>query len=87
MTRRQPYVLDLRDIDNTQLPLMGGKGANLGELSRIRDIRVPAGFCVTTEAYREMIAGNEAFRSLIDQLNALTVNDRAELSAICAKIR
>lgn len=87
MTRRQPYVLDLRNIDNTQLPLVGGKGANLGELSRIRDIRVPAGFCVTTEAYRELIAGNEAFRSLIDQLNALTVNDRTELSAICAKIR
>ena len=46
MTER--YVLDLDEIDKTQVALVGGKGANLGELSRIEGIRVPAGFCVTT---------------------------------------
>ena len=39
-----------KEIDRTMLALVGGKGANLGELSRIEGIRVPEGFCVTTEA-------------------------------------
>ena len=40
-------VLDLQEIDRTQVALTGGKAAQLGELSRIDGVRVPAGFCVT----------------------------------------
>jgi rifampicin phosphotransferase len=36
-------VLGLEEIDQTQVALVGGKGAHLGELSRIEGIRVPAG--------------------------------------------
>ena len=43
MTER--HVLSLQEIDRTQLALVGGKGANLGELARIEGTRVPAGFC------------------------------------------
>ena len=32
------YVLDLDEIDQSQGALVGGKGANLGELSRIEGI-------------------------------------------------
>jgi pyruvate,water dikinase len=46
------YALDFREIDRTMVGLVGGKGANLGELSRVDGISVPAGFCVTTEAFR-----------------------------------
>ena len=49
------YVLNLEDIDKTQVALAGGKGAHLGELSRIDGVRVPAGFCVTTDAFRRII--------------------------------
>jgi rifampicin phosphotransferase len=45
------YVLGLEEIDKTQAGLAGGKGGHLGEVSRIDGIRVPAGFCVTTDAY------------------------------------
>ena len=38
------YVLDLEEIDKTQVALAGGKGAQLGELSRIDGVRVPAAF-------------------------------------------
>ena len=38
------YVLDLDEIDATGVALAGGKGAQLGELSRIGGVRVPAGF-------------------------------------------
>ena len=45
------YVLDLQEIDQTQVAVVGGKGAALGELSRIDGIQVPDGFCVTTDAF------------------------------------
>lgn len=45
------YVLGFPEIDKTKLAIVGGKGANLGELSRIEGIQVPEGFCVTTKAY------------------------------------
>jgi rifampicin phosphotransferase len=38
------YVLGLQEIDQTQVGAVGGKGAHLGELSRIEGVRVPAGF-------------------------------------------
>ncbi len=45
------YVLELKDIDRSMGAVVGGKGANLGELCRIAGVRVPAGFCVTTAAF------------------------------------
>jgi pyruvate,water dikinase len=52
----KPYVLSLDEIDRTQSALAGGKGANLGELSRISGVNVPAGFVVTTAAFERMTA-------------------------------
>lgn len=43
-------ILPLETLDQTSLPLAGGKAANLGELVRA-GFTVPAGFCVTTAAY------------------------------------
>ncbi|WP_327674412.1 MULTISPECIES: PEP/pyruvate-binding domain-containing protein [unclassified Streptomyces] len=50
-----PLVLDLRSIDATMLATVGGKAANLGELTRA-GLPVPHGFCVTTDAYRTLSA-------------------------------
>src|SRR5207245_5105481 len=50
------YVLGFQVIDQTQVAVVGGKGANLGELSRIEGLRVPAGFCVTTDAFQRIMA-------------------------------
>src|SRR4051812_8344876 len=81
------YTIDFRDIDKTMLQAVGGKGANLGELSRIEGVLVPEGFCVTTEAYKEIIGNSEAFNSLLDQLAVLQANDRKGISETSAKIR
>jgi phosphoenolpyruvate synthase/pyruvate phosphate dikinase len=43
------YVLSFKEIDKTRLMVVGGKGLNLGELSKIEEIKVPEGFCVTTK--------------------------------------
>jgi len=44
-------IKKLEDIQETDLPLVGGKGLNLGLLMRA-GFRVPDGFCITTQAYR-----------------------------------
>ncbi len=61
------YTIGFQEIDKTKLMVVGGKGANLGELSRIEGIRVPEGFCVTTEAYKRVIGHNREFNVLLDQ--------------------
>ncbi|WP_026582692.1 phosphoenolpyruvate synthase [Bacillus sp. J33] len=83
----KPYVLEFREIDKTQLLLVGGKGLNLGELSKIHGIQVPEGFCVTTEAYQKALGQNEAFHALLDQLTLLKVEDRDQIGEISRKIR
>ena len=49
-------VLGFADIDQTQRPLVGGKGANLGELSRIEGVRVLDGVCISTEVAEDVQA-------------------------------
>ncbi|MFC5826028.1 rifamycin-inactivating phosphotransferase [Nonomuraea insulae] len=81
------YVLGFHDIDKTQLTLVGGKGANLGELSAIGEVRVPYGFCVTTEAYQEVVEGDPSISALIDGLAGLRADDRAGIAAACTRLR
>lgn len=74
------YVLDFQEIDKTKLSVVGGKGANLGELSRIEGIRVPEGFCVTTEAYKRTIEQTPEFNALLEQLTQIKMDDREKVS-------
>ncbi|NLP83429.1 phosphoenolpyruvate synthase [Microbacterium sp. CFH 90308] len=50
-----PHVAPLAAFGREDLPLAGGKGANLGELVRM-GMPVPGGFVVTTEAYASLRA-------------------------------
>ena len=46
------YVYDFTEGDKDQKALLGGKGANLAEMTRL-GLPVPPGFTITTEACRE----------------------------------
>src|SRR6185437_1427554 len=85
MTER--CVLGLEEIDKTQIALAGGKGAHLGELSRIDGIRVPAGFCVTTEAFRRVVAAVPGIDDQLERLARLDLDDRHAISTLSAEIR
>ena len=79
--------LSFQEIDKTKLAVVGGKGANLGELSRIEGIRVPEGFCVTTEAYKKTIEQTPEFHALLEQLSHVKADDREKVGEISGKIR
>ncbi|THA86288.1 rifamycin-inactivating phosphotransferase [Streptomyces sp. A0592] len=82
-----PYVLDLQEVDETQVSVVGGKGAHLGGLSRIEGVRVPPGFCVTTEAFRRVMAGAPELDALLDRLSQVDPEDREAVRALSARIR
>jgi pyruvate,water dikinase len=82
-----PYVLDFQEIDQTQVAVVGGKGAHLAELSRIEGIRVPAGFCVTTDAFRAIVAKAPSIDDRLDWLSRLRPADREAVGALSREIR
>jgi phosphoenolpyruvate synthase/pyruvate phosphate dikinase len=92
MTRKEGermgcYVLGFQEIDQTQVVVVGGKGAYLGELSRIEGVRVPAGFCVTTDAFRRIMAGAPSIDDRLGRLSRLNPDDRESIRTLSAEIR
>lgn len=83
----EQYVWDLQEVDETQVAVVGGKGAHLGGLSRIEGIRVPGGFCVTTDAFRRIMAEAPSIDDRLDQLSRLDPDDREAIRTLSAQIR
>ncbi|NES27789.1 phosphoenolpyruvate synthase [Micromonospora terminaliae] len=83
----EQYVSDVHEVDETQVVLAGGKGAHLGALARIDGIRVPAGFCVTTDAFRRVVSEAPAIDERLAQLSRLDPDDREGIRTLSAEIR
>lgn len=83
----EQYVLGLQEVDEMQVTIVGGKGAHLGALPRIDGIRVPAGFCVTTDAFRRIMAEAPSIDDRLDQLSHLNPDDREAIRTLSAEIR
>ena len=73
------YVLGFETVDETHVAVVGGKGAHPGVLSRIEGISVPPGFCVTTHAYRRMLADAPSIGDRLERLSRLRAGDRAAI--------
>ena len=83
----KPYILAFNEIEKTDIMVVGGKGVNLGELSKINGIRVPDGFCVTTGAYGKSIEDSTELEALIEKLAELKPGDRGQIAQTSKKIR
>ena len=81
------YVVGLDEIEQSQVAEVGGKGVNLGELSRIDGVRVPPGFCVTADAFREIVAAAPSLDGVLERLRGLRPDDREAIGAISAEAR
>lgn len=79
-------VVTFVDSDATNASLVGGKGANLGRLAA-GGFPVPAGFTVTTDAYRDLI-GRDSLGAQISSLAAtIDFGDAACVDTVTTKIR
>ncbi|MYT24092.1 phosphoenolpyruvate synthase, partial [Streptomyces sp. SID7760] len=87
MSEREPYVVALDEVGETQAAVVGGKGAHLGGLSRIEGVRVPGGFCVTTYAFRRMLAQAPSITDVLDELSRVNPDDREAVRTLGARTR
>ena len=74
MNNTTPLTLSLSDIRAVDLPLVGGKGANLGEMAHA-GFPVPPGFCLTTVAFQKFIAAYPDSEGLYALLDTVTTDD------------
>ena len=63
------WIKAFSEGDMTQKDLLGGKGANLAEMTRL-GLPVPPGFTITTEACRAFLADGDLPPGLLDELAA-----------------
>lgn len=80
------YVLDFEHLDKSSLPLVGGKGANLGEMIKA-GFPVPSGFCITTEAYRSFLKQSDVMDRFFGRLDRVEADQLEEITALGQDIR
>ena len=83
----RPYVLGFQEVDRTRIMAVGGKGASLGELSRLEGIRVPEGFCVSTEAFKRILGEVPTLGERLERLSRLKAEDRDGIRDLSAELR
>lgn len=86
MSRAAPLILSFDSIDSSHLPLVGGKGANLGEMTQA-GFPIPAGFCVTTDAFQQFISACPESDAFYAMLEALQSDDVASVRQVGKKVR
>lgn len=82
----QPLVVSFNEIDKHDLALVGGKGANLGEMTKA-GFPVPGGFAVTVPAYNLFLNENKISQKIYEILAVTDVNDPAQLEQASKKIQ
>lgn len=81
-----PIVVFFKDIDKNDTPLVGGKGANLGEMTKA-GFPVPNGFAITINAYDSFLAENDIAKKIYDTLSVIDINDPRQLNDASIKIQ
>jgi pyruvate,water dikinase len=90
MAVEKNYVRWFRDVRLDAVPLVGGKNASLGELYcglSSDGVRVPNGFALTAEAYRDALTSARAWEPLHRLLDRLDKSDVEELAKRASEAR
>jgi pyruvate,water dikinase len=84
------YVIKLEELGMTDVEIVGGKNASLGEMiSNLSNlgVTVPGGFATTAAAYRDFLSADGLDRKINDVLDDLNVDDIDALTAAGSSIR
>ncbi|MDO8599823.1 MAG: phosphoenolpyruvate synthase [bacterium] len=80
------YILEFTEVNKESIAEVGGKGANLGEMTQA-GFPVPQGFFIPASAYRLFIEENNFKKQIKDLLKTANLSRPKELQAISEKIR
>ncbi len=85
-SKTDKIILWLEELSKDDTPIAGGKGANLGELSRA-GVPVPPGFVVSAKAYRRFISETGLINKIIELLKDVDVSDAENLAKLSQQIK
>lgn len=74
------------EVTKSDIPLVGGKGANLGEMTNAK-IPVPPGFIVTADAYFDFLQKAGLTSKIRSLLEPLDTSDSKKLQEVAAQVR
>lgn len=80
-----PLVVNFSEINKNDVALVGGKGANLGEMVQA-GFPVPGGFIVTAEAYYQFLNANKLRPKIKNLLEDLDVADSEKLNRVSNQV-
>jgi pyruvate,water dikinase len=86
VNKGQKVIVWFYEVTKDDVPRVGGKGANLGEMSRA-NIPVPPGFIVTANAYRDFLNRTKIAAKIRQLLKPLDANDSKKLQQTAGKIK
>jgi pyruvate,water dikinase len=81
-----PNILWLEAISKDDIPLVGGKGASLGEMASV-GLPVPKAFVVTAQAFRKFLVQTGLEDSLFDLLTDVDVENSEELEDVSRNVK
>jgi pyruvate,water dikinase len=80
-------ILWFSEISKEDLPLVGGKSANLGEMVSMKTVPVPNGFSTTSYAYKEFIKENDLDEKIISIIKRTDIDNSKKLKEASEEIR
>jgi pyruvate,water dikinase len=86
MTKDKQYILWFKDISKEDVGIVGGKGANLGEMYNNK-FPIPPGFCVSADVYFDFIKERKIDKEIEWVLEGLDVDDIDQLRQKSEKIQ
>jgi len=86
MGEDQKVIVWFNEVTKKDIPLVGGKGANLGEMTNAK-IPVPPGFIVTANAYYDFLRRSGISDKIRELLEPLDVNDSKQLQQVANKVK
>lgn len=86
MTKKEKNILWFQEVDKDDVSLVGGKGANLGEMAR-NGFPVPRGFIVTSKAYFDFLEENKLKSKIHQELKKINAEDPQTINEASEKVK
>jgi pyruvate,water dikinase len=86
MAQGKKAIVWFKEVTKEDIPIVGGKGANLGEMTNA-EIPVPPGFIVTADAYFDFVRKSKLIDKIRHLLKPLDPSDSKQLQQIAAQVK
>ncbi len=86
MPKPSSAILWFKQVDKDDIPYVGGKGANLGEMVRA-GFPVPNGFVITSHSYFHLIKSNNLTTKINHLLGTINFNNQDSLQQVSKHIK